>query len=311
MGDQVSHTALDVAKLNAADELAGMIEENRDHAPEMALIPGFTIPGTTFKTVIREEVPEGGFKDAGGGVVIGKNRYRNDIVETFPYENHLGDTLDIARGYRRGEAAWLTLQESGAVKGAMQKFGRQLYYGRNGTGDSKGHPGLVDSYNKDKMTVDAGGTTANTCSSVWFLSFGDMEDGKVSYVFGNETVMEFGEWMKQRVEISTGKFAMSWVNALLAHVGVQFLDIHAVGRIKKLTEDAGKGLTDKLGHAMLEKFPVGMTPDIALMTKRSRRQLQDSRTNTQQPGAVALPTDIAGIPIAVTDSILNTEALTL
>jgi hypothetical protein len=48
------------------------------------------------------------------------------------------------------------------------------------------------------------------------------------------------------------------------------------------------------------------------MTKRSQEQLRASRTATNATGAPApIPTDAFGIPIGVTDGILNTEALTL
>lgn len=310
--------ALDLAKLNAADDLTGLIEENQNAAPEMSLAPAFTIKGTSFPTVIRKTVPEGAFKPMGGGVAVGASTYENKIVSCFPYENPMRETHDRVAGYRRGLAAGLNLVSSGAVLGGMQLIGRTFYYGNNAGagGDVLAHPGLVQLYDATNKTVDATGTTASTGSSVWFIKWGNQEDGNVSYVFGEDRVFQLMEWAKQQIEVSEGKFAAGWVNSLLASVGVQLTNIHAVVRIKKLTEDSGKGLTDALGYTALEKFPVGFVPDVALMTKRSRRQLQLSRSAVGQTaygaGAVApIPTDIAGIPIVVTDSISNTEALTL
>jgi hypothetical protein len=48
------------------------------------------------------------------------------------------------------------------------------------------------------------------------------------------------------------------------------------------------------------------------MTRRSRGQLRNSRTATNATGAPApMPTEVGGVPIEVTDSLSNVEALTL
>jgi hypothetical protein len=310
-------SAVELAKLNAADDLVGLVEENQNVAPELTIVPAFTIKGTSFPTITRKTFPSGAFKKRGAGVAVGTTTFENGLVQCFPYENPMQETVDIVKAYRRGSAAFLSLVASGAVKGGMQLIGKALYYGaRSFGGGVDAHPGLIDMYDSTNMVIDAAGTTADTGSSVWFIKWGNQEDGNVSYVFGNDRVFELGEWMRQLVEVSTGKKAMCEVNSLAADIGVQLTNLKACGRIKKLTEDSGKGLTDALGYKLLEKFPVGIVPDVALMTKRSRRQLQESRSAVGQTaygsGAVApLPTDIAGVPIVVTDSILNTEALTL
>jgi hypothetical protein len=68
----------------------------------------------------------------------------------------------------------------------------------------------------------------------------------------------------------------------------------------------------------LENFPSGVMPTHIFMSRRSRSQLQQSRTVTlqgagssrpNQPIYSPLPTEFEGIPIVVTDSILNTDAI--
>ena len=45
------------------------------------------------------------------------------------------------------------------------------------------------------------------------------------------------------------------------------------------------------------------------MNRRSLEQLRKSRTNVTSPtGVPTIPDSVAGIPIVVTDSIVNTEA---
>jgi hypothetical protein len=99
---------------------------------------------------------------------------------------------------------------------------------------------------------------------------------------------------------------------MLAYVGVQVGSINSVARIKKVTEDSTKTLTDKLIYQALAKFPEGIRPDAIFMTRRSREQLRASRTATTTTGAPApIPQDVEGIPIVATSALTNTEALTL
>jgi hypothetical protein len=81
-------------------------------------------------------------------------------------------------------------------------------------------------------------------------------------------------------------------------------------------------LTDSLIADALAKFEVGVVPDLILMSRRSRTQLQKSRSVTIFSGSggkvsgsveniAPLPTEAFGIPIAVTDSISDVESLTL
>jgi hypothetical protein len=99
---------------------------------------------------------------------------------------------------------------------------------------------------------------------------------------------------------------------MFLYPGLQVSSPRYVARIKKLTEDSGKTLNDAKLSALMEVFPVGVRPDAIFMTKRSRRQLRDSRTATNDTGKEApLPMDYDGIPIIPTESISNVEPLTL
>ena len=98
---------------------------------------------------------------------------------------------------------------------------------------------------------------------------------------------------------------------MLARTGLQFGSRCSAGRIKKLSAGSGRGLTDSLVADLLSKTPVGKTPDVLFMSRRSLKQLQSSRTATNATGApTPFPTESHGIPIEVTDSIVDTESLT-
>jgi hypothetical protein len=164
-------------------------------------------------------------------------------------------------------------------------------------------------YDATNMVVDAGGTTASTGSSVWGVKWGPKA---VQWVYGSDGQLSVSDVSEQRVLDGSNNPYTAYVQELLAYPGLQVGNKFAVGRIKKLTADSGKGLTDGLISQLLAKFPVGYKPDVLLMSRRSRMQLQMSRTATTPTGAPApYPQEAFGVPIEETDSIIDTEALTL
>jgi hypothetical protein len=171
------------------------------------------------------------------------------------------------------------------------------------------------------MVVDAGGTTATTGSSCWLVRFGPQA---VGWIWGNGGQLKLSD---PRVESvvdsadSTKKFD-AYVQTLFARPGLMINSTQSIARIKKLTADSGKGLTDALIAEALSKFPVGRGPTHIFCSRRSAMQLQKSRTVTIMAGAggkpgggteavAPLPDSAFGIPLLVTDALLNTEALSL
>ena len=105
---------------------------------------------------------------------------------------------------------------------------------------------------------------------------------------------------------------------LTAWIGMQIGNENCVRRLLNLTEDSGKGLTDARLALLRATFPVGFEPDAYFMSRRSRAQLQTSRTislqatgknRTDQPNIAPLPTEYEGTPIIVTESIGNADAI--
>ena len=89
-----------------------------------------------------------------------------------------------------------------------------------------------------------------------------------------------------------------------------YCSVASVVRIANVTGDAGKGATDALISKALALFPASRQPNVILMGRRSRNQLQASRTATNPTGAPApLPEDSFGIGIITTDGIGSVESL--
>lgn len=304
-------TLLDIAKANGSDAVAGLIEEATKAHPELTLGEARTIRGLNYKTLVRTGNPSVSFRNANEGVTATKGTYENRLVETYILNPRFEADKAVADKYEDGWQAYLSLEALGIMEAAMALLGKQFYYGANTTygGDAKGFPGLIDAHDSTNMVVDAGGTTANTGTSVWAVKFGPKD---VIWVYGNDGALELEDVRTETLYDSNSAPFTGYVQELLAYPGLQVGSLRSVGRIKKATEDAGKGVTDDLIAKLLEKFEVGIVPDVLLMNRRSLRQLRASRTATNSTGAPApFPTEAFGIPIALSDSIASTEALTL
>lgn len=312
-------TLLDIAKRSGNDAVVGLIEEVIVVAPElsgMTAIPGRglvrvpgvgaarTIKGRMYQTLVRTALPEVGFRDANEGTDAVKSEYENRLVETYILNPRWECDRAVADQAEDGPEAYIADEAIAMVKGALRTLGRQFYYGRGG-GDAKGHPGLIDSLDAANMEVDAGGTSQGKGSSVWAVKFGPQD---VTWVWGDQGSLDLSDVRLESIVASNGKRLTAYVQELHAYPGLQVGNRHCIGRIRDLTDENGKGLTDDLIAQLIEKFPAGVVPDALFMTRRSLAQLRNSRTATNATGAPApYPTDWEGIPIIVTDSLTNTE----
>jgi hypothetical protein len=278
-------------------------------------LPARTVKGTTFKALIRSAYPTTGFRSVNEGVEPRKSSYENRQFNLHYYDGQMEMDVAVAAGDDQGPEHALAMEADGHGRAFLLTGGKQVWYGTSSSGDAKGFPGasqIVDS----SLLVDATGTTAVTASSV----FAVVADPRfMSVLLGNNTVLEVGEWRKQTITRSS-KELTAWKNSLEGYVGVSWLSKYAVGQIKNLTADSGKGLTDLLLASLLAAFPVGVKPTHLFMSRRSRMQLQKSRTvtlngngqgspNGGQATIAPLPTSYDGVPIIATDSILDTEAI--
>lgn len=302
-------TLLDIAKLNGTDGVVGLIDETITNHPELELGAARTIKGTQYKTRVRTALPTVAFRNANEGTAVDKSTYEQRLVETFILDPQFEVDKAVADAYEDGWEAFLALEASAQMEAAMQHLAACFYYGTGAGGDAKAFPGLIQAYDTTNMVVDAGGTTGDTGSSLWGVCFGPK---RTQWVYGEGGKLDLSDVAEVRLTDGSSNPYTGYRQTLTAYPGLQVGHAKSVGRIKKLTADSGKGLTDALIYSLLEKFPAGLVPDVLLCTRRSLGQLRTSRTATNATGAPApIPTDVAGIPLRSTDAILNTEALTL
>lgn len=297
-------TLLDIAIANGSDAVVGLIEEVVKAHPELELGAARTIKGLNYKTLVRTALPTVGFRSANEGYAASKSTFENRLVDTFIFNPRWECDKAIADAHEDGAQAFIALEASGIMEASMIALCSQFYYGTSS--DAKGFPGLIAAYDS-AMEVDAGGTTATTGSSVWGVRFGAKD---VQWVYGNNGSLALSPVAEARILDGSSNPYTAYVQELLARPGLQVASKYSIGRIRDLTADSGKGLTDALISQLLSKFPVGRPPDLLLCSRRSLSQLQSSRTATNATGAPApFPTESFGIPIRVTDAIVDTEAL--
>ena len=306
---------LDIAKLNGSDTIVGLIEETLTYAPEVQILPARTIRGTSYKVVSRTSYPGVGFRAANEGSTPTKSSFENQLIECYILSGAVQADIAVARAYEDGEQAWKDVEAVGVMRQALIELGSQVIYGTSV--DSKGFPGLqaIHTAFNAGLVVDAGGTTGGTASSVYGIN---TDTQGVQLVFGSGTTFELGEW---RIEnVGTDTVYPAHVANLTAWVGMQVGSKYSVGRLKDATADSGAGVTDAKLAELLSKYPVGYRPNYWLMNRRSAYQLQVTRSASSVQNGVKtssgseifapLPTESNGIPIVITDSILNDEALT-
>lgn len=309
-------TLLDIAKLNGNDRTVGLIEENLTYAPELNVFASRQIAGTSYYTMKRTGFPTVGFTGVNEGIAASKSAYARQLHEAYVFRGAIEADLAAVAAYEGGLAELEMLEASGVAKATLIALGKQIWYGVSN--DAKGFPGIKALLPKTAtLVVDATGTTATTASSVYGVKFGNQD---VNLVFGNNSTLQLTPFRDQQLTDANGGKYAGRVSELTSWVGLQVSNVNCVGRICNLTADANKGLTDSLISQFLEKYPVGYQPDALFMSRRSRAQLQRSRSvtifsgNGGKAGAnleniAPIPTEAFGIPIVVTDSIGNTDAI--
>lgn len=271
--------------------------------------------GRTHKYLKEDGAPTVGFR----AVNTGRDNTNSTDVEVSQDLQYLDPSWDIdvaiANAYPASKGGWDGLMQRESARHVRQSLAvaeKQLFYGVGN--DAAGFTGLnVAStlrYKDSEMVLDATGSTVGATTSVWMVRTDDSER-ECMFVLGeggNITVPDEATVIQKLDD--DGKPYYAYAVPMGGWFGMQIGSKYSVGRICNLTTQAGKGLTDALLFSLFEKFPETRPPNLIVMSKQSRGQLQRSRTATNATGAPApLPLDWEGIPIITTGSIINTEAV--
>ncbi|TWT51835.1 hypothetical protein KOR42_33080 [Thalassoglobus neptunius] len=308
-------TLADIAKINDKNLADIEVTDLLDDAPVLKVLGADeSSNGESHKYTKETGAPVVGFRAANDGR---ENKASADTLVTIALKIlDASFTVDkaVADIHNKGPEYILAREGRRHLKAAMAGAEAQFFYGVGA--DSAGFAALADNAGlnglSDAMVVNATGTTADTGSSVWAIRTNDSGSDLMAIGGGRGNSgfnIEWGETEVIRAAGSTG-FYPAYFTPISAWMGLQIGSAYSVGRIANLTADAGKGLTDDLIAELLSKFPATRKPNLLAMSRRSLLQLQQSRTATNATGAPApFPTESHNVPIVVTDSIGNTEAL--
>jgi hypothetical protein len=241
-----------------------------------------------------------------------------------------------------GSMAGLLADEAqGVIQAAYITIGAQMYYGL--TNDANGFSGIASltaslnaAKNSNPVCVGAGGTTASVQTSAYLV----WENIKgAHFIFGgNQGVTMLPEWRIQQVNGNNSKPMTAYVNNLQGWIGFAVNHPLSVGRIANINLGTdSKPLTDALVAKALSYLPLQMRQEVIAnannggpskwggglklyMNPQCAYGLQQSRspvssgTGTAITAATSLnfaelPQSSNGVPIVLTDSIVNTESV--
>jgi hypothetical protein len=310
-----SYNLLDIVSRNNDDGIVGLVDETIVVAPEMVQLPAGDIPGQSLKSAIAVAHPTVGFRDHGEGVAPTKTRWENRLTETFIVDASVEVDEATLDSYAKSREQFFAEDAEMLLRSAWESLSSQFYYGTATTvatsaaaAPTKGFPGVIQLYDSTNKEVDATGTSTSGRTSVWFVKKGRQY---VRWVIGKNGKLDVDDPRQERLTDSNSNPYDGWRMPLKAYVGLQGVNPkNSLVRIKNLTAQTGKGLTDALLASAWGKVEDNDFADWCIfMHKQSLMQLQQSRTATSESGKEAdIPDNWQGIPIYATKGIKITEA---
>jgi len=214
----------------------------------------------------------------------------------------------LAAGFKGGLSNYIQKETGTSLRAAMYAIEQAIFNFDQAT-QFVGLPYMNDYADTDVgQIVDAGGAGGK---SVWILRWA--EDG-VALVAGNEGRIDM-QWVDESPTIvqvidALGTNVYSAYRVSLGMwLTLQVGSLYDVVRIANLDATSDDLLTDDVISDALAKFPAGHNPNMIVMNRTARKELQQSRTATNPTGAPApFPMEAFGVPIVVTDALGDSEA---
>jgi hypothetical protein len=297
-------TTSEVAKFNDSDLDIGILSEVLNDAPVLAAIAAKSIAGVTYNYLKETAAPNVGFRSENAGRENSVGQYTKVAVDLKILDASYYLDIAVAEADERGASAALATQAVSHLRSAMFHAEKEIINGDQ-TGGFGGFADQISALS-NSMCVNAGGSTADTGSSVYAVVSSPAE---VSVVWGQSGEINVGDTVVQKHDATTGSYPV-YYTPISAYCGLQVGTDYSLGAIRNITEDSSAKLTDDMIADLLSKFPAGKRPSMLVMNRRSLAQLRDSRVASHPTGApVPFPSDSFGVPIVVSDAVGSAEAL--
>ena len=313
---------LDITKRTGSDPAIGLIEETTTYAPELMTLMGRAISGTTYKATSRT-LPTVAFRSANDGSDTIKSTYTQTLAECFIIDGQIQADKAVVdaeakSGQNQSVGDILFDEAQGVLQAASITIGTQFYYGVNA--DAKGFAGIrslltASNTGAGGPVILAGGTTASVQTSA-YLVWNHIQG--VHFVWGNNAGFDLGEYRTQQVLGANSKPMTAYVNNLQGWIGLAVNHTKSVARIANCEDATNKRLTDAMGAKLMQHIPIWILNSGGLrwfMNPQAAYQLQLSRSagtgiTSDKPLTFGpTPTELCGVPITITNSITNTEAV--
>lgn len=300
-------TLKDVTAANYLNDpgTVGLVDNIVNVAPELDVVPGRTIPGTSFEaTILTAYGSNAGFRGVNSGVPTSAPSLDLKRFNTFPFDCQFSvDEALLIKGKSEGQspAQIFNIFASAGVRQKALDLGKQFYQGS--LNDPKGPPGLQDYLFTQRTQVDsrtglkidqvinANGVTNGSLNVIWFIKTGPQG---VHWLFGNGTGILMGPWVRLPGQAAPDEVAgtnnskqTAWKNNLFGYIGTAMAQVHAIGAIVNIdTTVAGSAnptvgvVNDQSIANLWAKFPIDMKPDLAITSQLVAYQLQSGRPVT-------------------------------
>jgi hypothetical protein len=318
---------LDITKRSGSDSAIGLLEETTTYAPELQTLMGRPISGTVYKATSRT-LPTVAFRKANDGSDTIKSGYSQKLAECFIIDGQIQQDKAVVdaeakSGINQSVGDIMFDEAQGVLMAAGITIGAQVWYGTSS--DANGFAGILSLTNtlntgtgptNPAPVVSAGGTTSSVQTSA-YLVWNHVKG--VHFVWGNNQGFDMSnEYRVQTVLGNNSKNMTAYVNNLQGWIGLAVNHSKSVARIANCEDASNKRLTDAVAAKLLSYVPLAIQQSGGLrwfMNQQAAYQLQVSRSagtgiTSDEPLKFApTPTSLAGIPITITNSITNTEAV--
>ena len=309
-------TTTEVLKLNRQD-LDVVIRDVLEATPFLSVAAARAVASDNFKYTKLITAPSATFRSPNVGVDNTPSGYQEVTLDLKYLDASFSIDTAVAKVDERGADHAIGLEALAALRAAMVTVENNIFQGNDtnpattGAGVTGGFEGLpgIGSLNAlaDDQVISNGGAALNAQTSVYGITFG--ENG-FEMLWGEGGELSVSERMMVK-ETSSGALQFwAYAHEVAAYCGMKNGSIHSIHRLANV--DATATLDDDAIGSLIANKPVGQAPfDVIVMNRQSLTQLRESRTTYSPTGQPApFPTaTLDGIPIVVTDAILNTEAV--
>ncbi len=310
----------DLAILNRADQYTGLIEDVTTMPAEWGAFAAHPRSGTWYENVKRIAYPTAQFRRVNEGVTPSKSVYKKEVKEMFFVDTALNMDEAVWDADPGNVGALWQLEAEGAMRAASILIGQQTWYGT-----SADQYGFTGARSQIAYSVASGGTTNTTTA---YLVWMDPKQG-CRYDVGNNGSFTITPPVRQQIADANnaGKNLMAYVGNLKAWIGFNVGSNLSVFAITGIDTTLSNWLGDDKAAQLLAKIPVARRNNLRWFINRTAQSTLQRARSTVNIGIVAstpnasyqaagadgrpafspLPDQLAGYPITLTDSLLDTE----